>query len=1025
MPRIRYMLTILCLSLLIAGTTAQQVLENVYDVATGLPFQEVTGVHQDKNGYMWLEYSNQEYISRFDGITWTHFRFIDYGMPTGMSFFRETKEGLWFFKYDAVNKTTDLVLRNHQQKWRRFSFQGLNIVDYFALTDEIAYLDQDYRMYRYADTSFIYTGHTIPDSIIGRDYYLNGAQYIDKKTSLALYIYCRDQRVPYDKFVVYNYVTKSVIFTDKRDHGKRFQPMLTPNKFFFLNDIQRGYDVQNGGRAFLLKGMSKTFQDINIPFQLYRNSSTSAYISVNKKGKKDIYVFNDKENKVEKIYQDLYEGFRSSPLVKDQNNNLWYATHSGLFRRNPHILTFKESSPGMVNGLHTLAEDDQGKIWFGGYNQSGWSYWDGQSIKKPDDQNLLSNRVLPGSFYTAGKIWFFDEALDYTNISYIQRVRLKKLHFPEAVTPGYYFTKLQSGKMAAGLAGKGLLIFDPEKPSDYIIKNKDNGLLLQNVLTISEDKSHKIWMGRMSQGIACYDPKTDTVVNWLVSTENPKSLGMIASRTDHQGDLWMGTSKGLYFLHQPHRFDILSQPLFDHIVPVQLTGDYKDRVNSITETQKYLIAGSDKGVHLIDKKTPPDKEGRRQVFTLWYQEDIPGKGSEQNAILTDSKGYLWVGTNEGALRLDINSMSFDTTPTLLSLSSVKIGETEVDLSTDIIIAPKGQRSIDISWSAAGNAHFQNNVFVTILILTNNNDTIFFKTQTKDKKFILPHLAPDTYRLYIKGYKNNQLGAALEKTIIIPKLLSERMSFRVLVALLMTLIPSLFVLNISQSRRKDAEYQLKLEKAKRNQDSFRIKSLSNFFNPHFINNTLHWLQSKYRKDAETAIIIDSLASNVELLYQNMQQGLAYHSLKREIELVDNYLDIQQIRFDNMLTITQQMDRSLTIEDILFPSMLLQIHVENAVENGIRNRQGAKILNIAITHDEIYINITIEDDGRGRTLRSSSDDLRKGSTAVMNDLIEILNSYNDHKITVTYDDFIVENKYGTRVHICLPKNYNYAI
>jgi two-component system sensor histidine kinase YesM len=242
---------------------------------------------------------------------------------------------------------------------------------------------------------------------------------------------------------------------------------------------------------------------------------------------------------------------------------------------------------------------------------------------------------------------------------------------------------------------------------------------------------------------------------------------------------------------------------------------------------------------------------------------------------------------------------------------------------------------------------------------------------------------------------------------------------------MTLIPSLFVLNISQSRRKDAEYQLKLEKAKRNQDSFRIKSLSNFFNPHFINNTLHWLQSKYRKDAETAIIIDSLASNVELLYQNMQQGLAYHSLKREIELVDNYLDIQQIRFDNMLTITQQMDRSLTIEDILFPSMLLQIHVENAVENGIRNRQGAKILNITITHDEIYIKITIEDDGRGRTLRSSSHELRKGSTAVMNDLIEILNSYNDHKITVTYVEVIVDNKYGTRVHICLPKNYNYAI
>lgn len=1024
MSRIRYMLTILCLSSLIAGTTAQQVLENIYDVTTGLPFQEVTGVHQDKNGYMWVEYSNQEYISRFDGITWTHYKYADLGLTAGLAFLRGTKEGIWLYKQDLISRSTELVLLDHQNKWHQFNNQGLIIFDHFEMTDGISYIGNDYKIHTFTDPCFIYTGFSIPDSLVGVEYFISGVQFNDKKT-LFIHLRHKDQLHPKDKLMIYDFINGKVIFSDKRAVSKSYFGLLAPFKYSFYSDIKIGYDLKSGGRPFSIKGIQDHYKDLHYFNLSHKNKMVSAFATLNNLNKIDIFIFNEPENKIERLYSDFFKGYRASYIVQDKGQNIWYSTHSGLFRRNPHILTFKESSPGMVNGLHTLAQDEQGKIWFGGYNQSGWSYWDGQSIKRPDDQNLLSNRVLPGSFYNAGKIWFFAEASDYINLSYIQRGRLKKLVFPEAVTPGYYFTKLAYGKMAAGLAGLGLLIFDPEKPSDYIIKNKDNGLLLQNVLTISEDKSHKIWMGRMSQGIACYDPKTDTVVNWLVSTENPKSLGMIASRIDYNGDLWMCTSKGLYFLHQPHRFDILSQPLFDHIVPVQLTGDYKDRVNSITETQKYLIAGSDKGVHLIDKKTPPDTEGRRRVFTLWYQEDIPGKGSEQNAILLDSKGYLWVGTNEGALRLDINSMSFDTTPTLLSLSSVNIGGTEVDLSSDIIIGPKGQRSLDISWSAAGNAHFQNNVFVTILILGEKNDTIFYKAETRIKNFSLPHLAPESYRLIIKAYKNNQLSDTLEKKIIIPKLLSERISFWVLMALLMTLIPSLFALNVSRSRRKDAEYQLKLEKAKRNQDSFRIKSLSNFFNPHFINNTLHWLQSKYRKDAETAIIIDSLASNVELLYQNMQQGVAYHSLKKEIELVDNYLEIQQVRFDHFLTITQQMDQSLTMEDILFPSMLLQIHVENAVEKGIRNRQGAKILNIAITHDEIYIKITIEDDGRGRTLRSSSDDLRKGSTAVMNDLIEILNSYNDHKITVTYDDFIVDNKYGTRVHICLPKNYNYAI
>lgn len=171
-----------------------------------------------------------------------------------------------------------------------------------------------------------------------------------------------------------------------------------------------------------------------------------------------------------------------------------------------------------------IAEDNQGKIWFGGYNQSGWSYWNGISIKRPNDKGLLFNRVLPGSTYSNGRIWFFEESFEPFAQKYIQNDRLGKMVFPEMVSPGYYFTTLKSGKIGAGLAGKGLLIFDPAKPSDFTIKKKDNGLLLQNVLTISEDYHNRLWMGRMSQGVACYDPVTDTIVTWLVSTENPKSL---------------------------------------------------------------------------------------------------------------------------------------------------------------------------------------------------------------------------------------------------------------------------------------------------------------------------------------------------------------------------------------------------------------------------------------------------------------------------------------------------------------------
>ncbi len=1015
-------LLIFITALLSTHISAQLVLERVYDVGTGLPFQETTNVNKDKKGYLWVEYSNQEYISRFDGITWTHIRYSDYGMPVGLAFDRETKDGLWFTKINTISGLTDVVLMDQRGGWHLFSIKGKVVLDYFQITNNIYYFDQDYRIHQFVDTTFVSTDIFIPRHLIGEDY-LYSMVHIDDHTFLINLTKSENTSYIY-KIIYFDFVKKAVVYVDSTETKVRKYDLFTPFKYFKDFDFRFGYDVKAKELKFVIKGQVSTLPPLNFFYYRNENNISAAFSIQNNQNKKDVYLFDSHNNTLNKIYSDLHEGFRSSPIVKDPDQNLWYPTLNGLFRRNPHILSFSESSADMVNGLHTIAEDDQGKIWFGGYNQAGWSYWDGNTIKRPKDKGLLFNRVLPGSAYIDGRIWFFEESFEPFAQKYIQNDRLGKIVFPDMVTLGFYFTTLKSGKIGAGLAGKGLLIFDPEKPSDFIIKNKDNGLLLENVLTISEDKSNRLWLGRMSQGVACYDPITDTIVTWLINTENPKSLGMMASKTDTRGDLWMGTSKGLYILRDPHQFDILNLSLFDHIEYVPLAGDKEDRVNCITESSKYLIACSEKGIHLLDKSVPLDKEGRNRMYVLWYGEDIPGKGSEQNAIIIDSKGYLWVGTNEGALRLDIHQMSFDTTPTLLSLASIKIGGTEIDHSAHQITGPKGQRSLDITWAAAGNYHFQNNVFATILILTGKNDTVFYKSQTKDKNLNLPHLSPDTYRLIIKGYKNNQLSAVLEKEIVIPKLLSERASFWAVTAILLTLIPFLFILNISRARRKQAEHNLTLEKAKRNQDSYRIKSLSNFFNPHFINNTLHWLQSKYRKDAETATMIDSLASNVELLYQNMQQGTAFHSLKKELELVDNYLAIQQVRFDHMLIINRNVDTNLIINNIPVPSMLLQIHVENAVEKGIRNRAGAGLLSILVTDDSENINITIEDDGRGRTNISPNDDGRKGSTQVMNDLIAILNSYNKSKITVLYDDHIIDKKYGTRVKITLPKNFNYA-
>ena len=361
----------------------------------------------------------------------------------------------------------------------------------------------------------------------------------------------------------------------------------------------------------------------------------------------------------------------------------------------------------------------------------------------------------------------------------------------------------------------------------------------------------------------------------------------------------------------------------------------------------------------------------------------------------------------------------------MQLTSVKFGNNQVGNYGGDIIGPKGIRSVNISWSVSSNPYFQDNVLITAGIISESNDTIFIKNQTKDNNLNIPYLSPGKYKLIIRTYKNNQLNYILTKTIIVPKLLTEKVWFWSLLALTITLIPFLILLNISKLKRRDAEYKLKIENVKRNQDSFRIKSLSNFFNPHFINNTLHWIQSKYRKDEETATMIDSLARNVELIYQNIQLGTIYHSLKKELELVDNYLSIQQVRFSHMLEINILVDDTLNSTALFVPSMLLQLHVENAVDKGIRYRKGAGVISIYIKDDDPNLKIYINDDGIGRHSFHAPLEKRNGSTKVMDELINILNDYNNSKITVEYNDLIIDRKYGTSVMINIPKKFTYEI
>jgi two-component system LytT family sensor kinase len=155
-------------------------------------------------------------------------------------------------------------------------------------------------------------------------------------------------------------------------------------------------------------------------------------------------------------------------------------------------------------------------------------------------------------------------------------------------------------------------------------------------------------------------------------------------------------------------------------------------------------------------------------------------------------------------------------------------------------------------------------------------------------------------------------------------------------------------------------QIKLEEQERLLLHARMEALQNQINPHFLFNTLNSISSLVRFDPDTAReVISKLAT---ILRRLLNTSDAFTPLRDEFEFVDNYLDIEVVRFGrDKLRVVKELDAASL--DVVVPSMLLQPLVENSIKHGLAPKvEGGSIyLRSRVTDSKLIIEV--EDDGVG--------------------------------------------------------------
>ena len=140
---------------------------------------------------------------------------------------------------------------------------------------------------------------------------------------------------------------------------------------------------------------------------------------------------------------------------------------------------------------------------------------------------------------------------------------------------------------------------------------------------------------------------------------------------------------------------------------------------------------------------------------------------------------------------------------------------------------------------------------------------------------------------------------------------------------------------------------------------RVEALASQINPHFLFNTLTSILSLIRSQPETArLLIMKLSGLLRRLLSSQDH---FVTLREELEAIDEYLDIEQMRFGAKLKIEKQIDPDTL--DVVVPSMLLQPIVENSIKHGLEPKVGHGRIIIKSIRQDGHAIIDVIDNGVG--------------------------------------------------------------
>lgn len=193
------------------------------------------------------------------------------------------------------------------------------------------------------------------------------------------------------------------------------------------------------------------------------------------------------------------------------------------------------------------------------------------------------------------------------------------------------------------------------------------------------------------------------------------------------------------------------------------------------------------------------------------------------------------------------------------------------------------------------------------------------------------------------------------------------------------------------------------------------------NPHFFFNALSSLQSLALQGNDGKSIASNLSKFSHIMRETLESTYKeYITVEQEIEFLKEYLELQKVRFPEKFSYDIIVGRSVELDEVFVPSMILQPSVENSIEHGFKGINYPGRITICFDINEKELLISIIDNGKGfvKIAKESSEHISRASQ-IIKDRIYLLNIKLKTKATFSIENN--QNGEGVTVLVKLPLLY----